>query len=86
MTTAISYTAAQMCIYRFIKRHQLSRCCATNHAQGLPTNQQLIKGFVSYVNDKVKMLGIDDHRIVNFDETNCYFPPDLSYTIPDHGS
>ena len=79
MTTAISYTAAQMRIYRFMERHQLSRCQATNHAQGLPTDQQLIKDFISYINDKVKMLGIDDCRVVNFDETNCYFSPDLSY-------
>ena len=86
MTAAISYTAARMRIYRFMERHQLSRRRATNHAQGLPTNQQLIEDFVSYINDKVKMLGIDDRRVVNFDKTNCYFSPDLSYTIADRGS
>ena len=32
------------------------------------------------------MLGIDDRRIVNFDETNCYFSPDLLYTIAGRGS
>ena len=32
MMTVISYTVAQMRVYGFMERHQLSSSCATNHA------------------------------------------------------
>ena len=83
ITMAIRYRAAQMHIYRFIEYHQLLWCRVTNHIQEPPINKQPIADFVSYINDEMKMEGIDDCYVVNFDETNYYFSPDFSYTIAD---
>ena len=67
-------------------QHHLSRCRATNQAQGLPTNQKTIDDFVQYIRDKMRVMHIGPDWVANFDKTNCYFSPDLSYTIAEKGS
>ena len=73
MTTAISYMAARMQIYQFIEWHQRWKRWATNYAKVLPKIEQLIADFVRYINDKVKMLGIDNSSVVNFDQININY-------------
>ena len=82
----LSYNAARMRLYRFMERHNLTRRRATNQAQGLPTNQETIDDFVEYIREKMRVMRIGPDRVANFDETNCYFSPDLAYTIAEKGS
>ena len=57
-----------------------------NQAQGLPTNQETLDDFVQYIKEKMHVIHIGPGCVANFDETNCYFSPDLAYTIAEKGS
>ena len=54
--------------------------------KGLPTDQDTIDDFVNYIQEKMRVMHIGPDHVANFDKTNCYFSPELAYTIVEKGS
>ena len=73
-------------IYRWMEREGIVDRKITHQAQNTRHCDTQMADFVSYINERVEMLGIPWENVVNGDETNIDFSLDSSRTLNKRGS
>jgi transposase-like protein len=72
-------------IWRILKRNNVGYRRVTHQAQLTRLSQRTIDDWLSYIKEKIAMVGLNHDHIVNFDETNVYFSFDTVTTLNRKG-
>jgi hypothetical protein len=72
-------------IWRILQRNNVGYRRVTHQAQLTRLCQKLIDDWVSYIKEKMSMIGITADCLVNFDETNVYFSFESVITLNRKG-
>ncbi len=85
-TDGVSSRAIESRIYRLLQKWDVTWRRGTHKAQNTRHDIEKEREFHSYVQQKIKLLGVDCCNVYNADETNMYFSPQPTSTYAPRGS
>ncbi len=86
VTAGVSTRAIEYRIYRLLQKWDVTWRRGTHKAQNTRHDLVIEQEFHSYVQQKIRLLGVDCCNVYNADETNMYFSPQPTSTYAPRGS